>query len=216
MTGRRRRVVDAGEAGPVPSLPVLAEPPVLRADAARNREKLLEAAARLFDQHGVDAVPLDDVVAAAGVGKGTLYRIFGDKSGLGAALLDERERELQRRILTGEPPVGPGATPAERMAAFVHAYVRYVAAHLELVRMSQTSRPDARFDTGSHKFWRAHLRHLLEQAGAPNPGFAADVLLAAMTAEQIGHWMRDEGSLVEHVAGGLASVAADLMRSYHP
>jgi len=47
--------------------------------------------------------------AAAGVGKGTLIPRFGDRAGLAVALLDERERELQERILSGRPPLGPGA-----------------------------------------------------------------------------------------------------------
>jgi len=97
-------------------LPVLPEPPpALRADAARNRAKLLRAAADLFGARGVEAVSLDDVVSAAGVGKGTLYRIFGDKSGLAAALLDEQERDLQERVLSGPPPLGPGAGGRARL-----------------------------------------------------------------------------------------------------
>jgi AcrR family transcriptional regulator len=80
-----------------------------RADAARNRVRVLTAAERLFSLHGVGAVTMDDVAAAAGVGKGTLYRRFGDKGGLAVALLDDRERALQQQILTGEPALGPGA-----------------------------------------------------------------------------------------------------------
>src|SRR5215471_16724136 len=67
-------------------------PPRERADAARNRAAVLQAAARLFAEHGVAAVSMDQVAAAAGVGKGMVFRRFGDKSGLAAALLDARER----------------------------------------------------------------------------------------------------------------------------
>src|SRR3954447_5594039 len=100
-------------------------PPPERADAARNRRRVLDAAASLFAERGVDAVTMDDVVAAAGVGKGTLYRRFGDKRGLVAARLDGGEGELQAAILSGPPPLGPGAAPAERLAAFVGAYLAY-------------------------------------------------------------------------------------------
>jgi AcrR family transcriptional regulator len=92
-------------------------PPRERADAARNRAAVLEAAATLFRAHGVAAVSMDAVAAAAGVGKGTLFRRFGDKAGLAVALLDARERELQEAILTGPAPLGPGAggiRPEER------------------------------------------------------------------------------------------------------
>src|SRR3954454_22011639 len=169
-----------------PALPVLPnEPPAERADAARNRRRVLEAAASLFAERGVDAVSMDDIVAGAGVGKGTLYRRFGDKSGLAAALLDERERELQAGILSGPPPLGPGAEPAKRLAAFVVAYIDYVAANLDIVATSQQSSPGARFRTGSHRFWRAHLVHLFRSAGVPQAETRADVLLAALTAEQV-------------------------------
>lgn len=174
-------------------LPVVGQPAPApeRADAARNRARLLAAAKELFAERGVAAVSLDDVVAAAGVGKGTLFRRFGDKAGLAVALLDEQERELQRAILDGPPPLGPGAPPTERLLAFVHRYADYVADNTELVAMSQTSSPGARLRTGSHQFWRQHCEYLLAKTGAPDPGLRADFLLAALTAEQIGHWLDD-------------------------
>ena len=97
--------------GASPKLPVVGQPdaPPERADAARNRKRVLDAAKKLFDERGVAAVTLDDVVAAAGVGKGTLFRRFGDKAGLGAALLGAREEDLARSLQDGPPPLGPGA-----------------------------------------------------------------------------------------------------------
>jgi AcrR family transcriptional regulator len=183
-----------------------------RADAARNRRKVLTAAQALFAERGVDAVTMDDVAAAAGVGKGTLYRRFGDKGGLAAALLDERERELQGRMLAGPPPLGPdpapdagsgpppsgsatGTPPAERLVAFVHAYLAMLRGTLELVLLSETSTPGARHRTGAHAFWATHCRLLLQAAGAPDPAVRADVLLAALAADQVRHWR----------AGGIAA-----------
>jgi AcrR family transcriptional regulator len=218
MTGTPKRLAPGSTARPAagdrpPALPLAGgRPPALRADAARNRAKLLTAAATLFRDKGADAVSLDEIVAAAGVGKGTLFRIFGDKSGLAAALLDERERELQQRLLFGPPPLGPGAAPADRIGAFVREYVRYVADHVELVRMSQTARPGARFDTGAHQFWRTHLTYLAGEAGLPDPRLIADVLLAAVTAEQIGRWIRTDGRPVDALADRLAEVAGGLTR----
>ena len=106
-------------------------PPKERADAARNRAAVLQAAAGLFAEHGVAAVSMDQVAAAAGVGKGTIFRRFGDKSGLAVALLDARERELQEAILHGPPPLGPGADPPQRLAAFGDAYLDYLLGHLD-------------------------------------------------------------------------------------
>lgn len=60
----------------------------LRADAERNRAKILEAAAKVFASAGVDAT-LHDVAARAGVGVGTVYRRFPDKEALLGALFDD-------------------------------------------------------------------------------------------------------------------------------
>jgi AcrR family transcriptional regulator len=166
------------------------EPPRERADAARNRRLLLDAAARLFAERGVGGVSMDDVAAAAGVGKGTVFRRFGDKSGLAVALLDDRERDLQQRLLSGPPPLGPGAPAADRLAAFVEAYLDYCTAHVELVRMSETSTPGARYRIGSYRFWHRHVELLLADAGVPrsaaegpDAGALAHALLAPLAAD---------------------------------
>lgn len=192
-------------------LPLLSAGPVHeRADAARNRAKALAAAERLFAARGVAAVSMDDVAASAGVGKGTLYRRFGDKSGLAAALLDERESRLQAAILGGPPPLGPGAPPADRLAAFAAAYLEFVDAHLDLVAMSQTASPGARLRTGSHQFWCQHCRILLTEAGAADPGLRADAILAALTAEQVRHWRHTEGRSLPELARAITEITRRL------
>jgi AcrR family transcriptional regulator len=189
------------------------EAPRERADAARNRRKVLAAAAELFAARGVAAVSMDDVAAAAGVGKGTLYRRFGDKSGLAAAMLDERESRLQQELLSGPPPLGPGAPPVERLAAFTAAYLAYVDAHLDVVALSQTASPGARLRTGSHRFWRLHCRILLADAGAPDPDLRADALLATLTAEQVRHWRHDEGHQLGELTQAMSTLARSLAES---
>ncbi|SEB29645.1 DNA-binding transcriptional regulator, AcrR family [Amycolatopsis lurida] len=166
------------------SLEFLCTPPLKeRADAARNRAAILDAAAALFAEHGVEAVSMDQVAAAAGVGKGTLFRRFGDKAGLAVALLDARERRLQEGILHGPPPLGPGASPVERLVAFADAYVDYVLEHLPLVRMSETAAPGARYRIGAYRFWHRHVALLLD--GTPDPEHAAHALLAPLAAEHL-------------------------------
>jgi AcrR family transcriptional regulator len=65
----------------------------LRADAARNRERILEAAAVVFAEQGLDAT-LDEVAAKAGVGVGTVYRRFPDKDSLVGALFENAVDEI--------------------------------------------------------------------------------------------------------------------------
>ncbi|MGW0395139.1 TetR/AcrR family transcriptional regulator [Streptomyces sp. NPDC003042] len=158
-------------------------PPKERADAARNRAAVLEAAAALFAEHGVEAVSMDQIATAAGVGKGTLFRRFGDKSGLAVALLDARERVLQQAILSGPPPLGPGAPAADRITAFTDAYLDYLLEHLDLVRVSETATPGARYRIGAYRFWHQHLSILL--AGTPDPTHTAHALLATLAAEHV-------------------------------
>ena len=192
-------------------LAVLGAPVRERADAARNRKRVLDAAAALFAERGADSVSMDDVARAAGVGKGTLYRRFGDKSGLAAALLDDRERELQQAIISGPPPLGPGAPPEQRLIAFVAAYLIYVAAHLDVVAASQQSRPGARFDIGAHRLWRAHLVHLFEEGGARHSRTGPEVLLAALSAEQVRWWLTDQRRALRPLIRELQAVAQALL-----
>ncbi len=70
-------------------------------------------------------------------------------------LLDDQEQQLQQAILTGPPPLGPGAPPPERLVAFVDAYLDYAQRHLELVHMSETASPGARYHIGSYRFCTA-------------------------------------------------------------
>ncbi|WP_189998864.1 TetR/AcrR family transcriptional regulator [Streptomyces vinaceus] len=178
-------------------------PPKERADAARNRAAVLEAAARLFAEQGVEAVSMDQVAAAAGVGKGTLFRRFGDKSGLAAALLDARERVLQEAVLHGPPPLGPGAPADERLDAFLNAYLDYLLEHLALVRMSETATPGARYRIGAYRFWHRHVAILL--ATAPDPDHTAHALLAPLAADHVAALLPEVGE--QRMRSGLLRLA---------
>lgn len=65
----------------------------LRADARRNRDRLLQTAMRHFELHGISA-SLEEIARDAGVGAGTLYRHFPSREALLAAALQERQAEL--------------------------------------------------------------------------------------------------------------------------
>jgi AcrR family transcriptional regulator len=78
----------------------------LRADAERNRLRIIAAARELFAERGLD-VSLDDIAAHAGVGVGTVYRRFPDKEALIDALFEEgieKVADAARRALEMEDP----------------------------------------------------------------------------------------------------------------
>ena len=77
----------------------------LRADAVRNRAKVLEAARAAFAEHGAEA-QMEDVARRAGVGVGTVYRHFPTKEALAEALIEERfDRTITfaRKLVANEP-----------------------------------------------------------------------------------------------------------------
>jgi AcrR family transcriptional regulator len=171
----------------------IANPRPERADAARNRARILDAARSLFAERGVREVSLEEVARAAGVGKATLFRRFGDRGALFLALLDGHERELQDAILRGATPLGPGAPARERLLAFLDALLRLSLEHRELLLASETARPGARLQTGAYAFWHRHVSWLLgELRAASDPDLLAHLLLAAFDAELLTA-LHDEG-----------------------
>jgi AcrR family transcriptional regulator len=150
-----------------------------RADAARNRQRVLEAAERLFAKPG--AITMEDIAREAGVGRATLYRRYPDPASIAVALLDQHERELQEQLLHGKPPLGPGAAPAQRLAAFYAAMTALLERHLHLALRAETG--PARFRTGAYGFWRVHVRALLLAAKVPDPDALVDQLLAPLAPE---------------------------------
>ncbi|EFD14778.1 transcriptional regulator [Mycobacterium tuberculosis T46] len=137
----------------------------------------MEAARRLIARSGADAITMDDVAAAAGVGKGTLFRRFGSRAGLMMVLLDEDERASQQAFLFGPPPLGPDAPPLDRLIAFGRERMRFVHAHHQL--LSEANRDPQTRHSAALSVLRTHLRVLL--ASAPTTGdldAQTDALLA--------------------------------------
>lgn len=191
---------------------VLGEPRPERADARRNRLKVLEAADRLFAEQGVKNVSLDAIAAEAGVGKGTVFRRFGDRAGLAVALLDERERELQERILSGPPPLGPGAPAVDRLTAFVDAYLELLDRHVELFIDSENASDGARYRIGSYWLWHRHVVLLVEEARPElDAAYAAHAVLAPLAAD-LHQALRTGGFDLDRMRAGLTSVVELLFR----
>jgi AcrR family transcriptional regulator len=174
-------------------LPVIDGAPRRRADALRNYERVLCAARRLFAEHGPARVSMDAVAAAAGVGKGTIFRAFGDRSGLLSSILGEDETAFQDAVIRGEPPLGPGAPPLERITAFGLAYMDFLDEHLDLLLAAELG-PGVRYAKGPFQIYRAHFAILLREA-APDldAEYLADVLLAPLAADFFAYERRVRG-----------------------
>ncbi|RLV55656.1 TetR/AcrR family transcriptional regulator [Aeromicrobium phragmitis] len=156
-----------------------------RADAARNRQRVLDAATELFASGDPRAVTMEQIARAAGVGRATLYRRYPDVASIATALLDDHERDLQQRLLCGRPPLGPGAPPAERLAAFFAAMVDLLECFGFLLLARETG--PARYAAGAYDFWRVHVAALLREAGVDGAGPRADLLLGAVDPELYRH-----------------------------
>jgi AcrR family transcriptional regulator len=179
-----------------------------RADAARNRARVLVAAEELFTERGAEHVTMDDIARAAGVGKGTVYRRFPDRSAIAEALLDEHERALQDKLLRGPPPLGPGAPPAERLAAFYAAMVELLERHVHLALAVETGA--RRFATGAYGFWRAHVGALLAEANTDDREELTDMLLAPLAPELYDFQRRRISP--EQITSGLRRLAYAVLR----
>jgi AcrR family transcriptional regulator len=177
-----------------------------RIDAVRNREAILEAAARLLRDRGADAITMDCLANEAGVGKGTLFRRFGDRAGIFHALLDESERRLQEGFIRGPAPLGPGAPPAERLIAFGEALLELTAERGDLLLASLPPGPGVRYRSPVYAAYLAHVRGLLEDAAIEPSGYLADALLAALDPELIVHQLGRGVALEECKLGWTALV----------
>lgn len=158
--------------------------PQEREDAARNRVLLLDAARILIAERGADSVTMDDIAAAAGVGKGTLFRRFGNRAGLMMVLLDDDERIFQREFMFGPPPLGPGAPPLERLLAFGRERMRFTQRHQALLADANRD-PAARYGA-PYVVLRTHVRILLREAGTTGDlEPQADALLSLLDPDYI-------------------------------
>jgi AcrR family transcriptional regulator len=174
----------------------------LRADAARNRARLLEAAAALIAEHGAAGVTMEAVAAAAEVGKGTVFRRFGDRTGLLMALLDHSSTKLQSDFLGGPPPLGPGAPPTERLRAFGVAVLYRSADQLELYLAAQPE-PTRRYSNPPFRALRTHVLILLRQI-VPDADceLLAQTLLGYLDPAVIHHLTKQCGMPMERLEAG--------------
>jgi AcrR family transcriptional regulator len=185
--------------------------PRSRKDAARNRAAVLAAADTLFtDGASTEAVTMADVAAAAGVGKGTLFRAFGDRTGLIRALFEARLEPVRAAVEEGPPPLGPGADPLQRIPALLDALLCFKLDNRHLARALEDS--GSPYRARHYEWWHALLRDLLDRVpGLDDGGFAAHALLAAVRADLVEHLAGRERVPRERMRAQLAGLTARVL-----
>jgi AcrR family transcriptional regulator len=199
---------------PGPELPQAGAPPVTeRVDAARNRAKILRAAQAIVSGGGIEALTIEDVARSAGVGVGTVYRRFRDRTGLLYALVSDREVELQRAFLEGPPPLGPGAPPGARIRAFLHALVDRVGEQRELLlAVDAGAAAKGAGAPAPHAVHHTHLAMLIRELDpGADDAFLATALLAAVNARSIERYRDVSGGTLADVKSGVDRLLAGLV-----
>ena len=98
------------------------------------------------------------------VGKGTVFRRFGDRIGLLQALLADSEERFQHAFMAGPPPLGPDAPAVERLHAFGPAVIRHEHRHGDLYLACRMD-PVRTYTVPAHRLRLAHVAMLLRQSG---------------------------------------------------
>ena len=193
-----------------PLLPLLGDQPHERSDAARNRAALLRAAQEIAESCGYDAVTMDAVAARAGVGKGTVFRRFDSRQGLMAGLLDASESEWQASVMSGPPPLGPGAPPMDRLLAFGRSRLDIVLQHADLIRNAGFA---ANRSFAAYSFAATHVRYLLGELRVPGDiALLAVALMAPLELPVLDQQVRIEKIDVDRIQAGWADLARRITR----
>ncbi|GAA2394393.1 TetR/AcrR family transcriptional regulator [Nonomuraea africana] len=171
----------------------------MRSDASRNREAILRATEELLAAG--ESVSLDRVAEAAGVGKGTVFRRFGSRTGLFQELLAERAERLAARIATEDP-----AVPAkERLLGFLDELAELAGRNIALFAAHERACAEDKYADPTYLRWHAHVSALIAEA---RPGRDADFLAHAILGSFDGELVRHLG--VERLKGSVRELASDL------
>jgi AcrR family transcriptional regulator len=200
--------VELDDAGGLPIVGARRE----RADAAANRVRIIEAAERVLAQRGAEGTSINAVACEAGVGKGTIFRRFGDRSGLFQALMDERLRSFQDAFLAGPPPLGPGAPAHERLAAFLDGLLDHLEENLELTLALERDRWGAPIE--GYLALSVHVESLIGEISAElDAHVIAQMLLNAVNVRLVRYLRRDAGVSLATIKASMRPLIAGLSQA---
>ncbi|MFG2347669.1 TetR/AcrR family transcriptional regulator [Streptomyces phaeochromogenes] len=189
-----------------------------RKDAARNRAAVLAAADTLFTEcESPEDVTMADIATAAGVGKGTLFRAFGDRTGLIRALYATRLEPVRSAVEEGPPPLGPDTPPLQRVPALLDALLCFKLDNRHLALALEATGSDSPYQAEHYERWHSLLRSALERIpGLTNSDFTAHALLAAVRADLVEHLAGQKGVPREDIRKQLASFIAEVLGGTGP
>lgn len=190
---------------------------VSRAQAEENHQAVINAASRLFREHGFDGIGLKDLMKGAGLTQGGFYKQFASKDDL-MAKASQRAMETAARRWTDAAAANP-ASPLEAVIAFYLSpeHHRNKGAGCPLVALGsdaarQSSDVRASFETGA----KAHLRVLDEVAPAgedQKPSMKAMAMLSLMVGAVMLSRVVNDGDLAQDfldaAAGEVRRIAAN-------
>jgi AcrR family transcriptional regulator len=130
-----------------------------------TRQKLFDASMELIGERGAAGVTVDEIAAAAGVSKGTVYYNFGSKSELIAQLLRHGVDILKARLLQAADVAGTGRDPLEAMEAMIGQAMDFMAEYPSFARLwvSENWRIPSEWQ-GTFSVLRAELLEVVGQA----------------------------------------------------
>lgn len=176
---------------------------------------MLAAADALFaDADAPHTVSMDAIAAAAGVGKGTVFRAFGSRDGLLDALWVAKLTPLREAMEAGQAPLGPEAPSRERIVAFLDALLTFKLDNRHLIRAREVASAGVR-QTEHYTWMQNLLQNLIEDAApeatAGDTEYAAHALLAALHIDLIEELLATGRSpqAIRHAQAALARAVLD-------
>ncbi|MFI1103959.1 TetR/AcrR family transcriptional regulator [Streptomyces melanogenes] len=182
-----------------------------RADALRNREAVLAAADALFAaSDSPHSVSMDDIAAAAGVGKGTLFRRFGDRAGLIGAVIASRLEPVQRAVREAQDAAT--SSPRQRVLDLLDASLRFKIENRNLMSAAEDAGLGSPYQAEHYGWWHGILRDTLDQVpGVPTADFTAHALLAAIRADLVAHLIDGQQMAPEALRSSLAAYVDNVL-----
>jgi AcrR family transcriptional regulator len=198
-----------------------------RKSASQARDELyveltVDAAERVFAERGFDAAKIQEVADEAGIALGTLYKVFRGKAEIFRTIHERRSRDL---FAACEGAIRGATSPLQELLAFVMAYLQFLIAHPEYLRMhlgdSSAWGFGNRFESGVQaQAWRrghamevAIFRRGIEEGVfiERDPSLLVR-MMGAIQQVRLAHWI--EGGMQQESGALLAEMREDLVRSF--